>query len=139
MKLIDEIQQEIISDFNLFSDWTQKYEYLIDLGKELKVLDAKYKTEENLIKGCQSNVWLIAKKEKNNIAFTADSDAIMTKGIIALLIKILSNQTAKDITNCDLFFIKKIGLSEHLSATRANGLLSMIKQMKLYAYGLENK
>ena len=139
MRLIDEIQQEIISDFNLFSDWTQKYEYLIDLGKELKVLDAKYKTEENLIKGCQSNVWLIAKKEKNNIAFTADSDAIMTKGIIALLIKILSNQTAKDITNCDLFFIKKIGLSEHLSATRANGLLSMIKQMKLYAYGLENK
>ena len=139
MKLIDEIQQEIISDFNLFSDWTQKYEYLIDLGKELKVLDAKHKTEENLIKGCQSNVWLIAKKEKNSIVFTADSDAIMTKGIIALLIKILSNQTQKDITNCDLFFIKKIGLSEHLSATRANGLLSMIKQMKLYAYGLENK
>ena len=139
MKLIDEIQQEIISDFNLFSDWTQKYEYLIDLGKELKVLDAKHKTEENLIKGCQSNVWLIAKKEKNSIVFTADSDAIMTKGIIALLIKILSNQTTKDITNCDLFFIKKIGLSEHLSATRANGLLSMIKQMKLYAYGLENK
>jgi len=139
MKLIDEIQQEIVSDFNLFSDWTQKYEYLIDLGKELKVLDAKHKTEENLIKGCQSNVWLIAKKEKNSIVFTADSDAIMTKGIIALLIKILSNQTPKDITNCDLFFIKKIGLSEHLSATRANGLLSMIKQMKLYAYGLENK
>ena len=139
MASIKEIQNDIIEEFNMFEDWMEKYEYIIELGKTLPLINVQYKTEEHIIKGCQSQVWLHADFQNENVIYTADSDAIMTKGIIALLIKILSNQTPKDITNCDLFFIKKIGLSEHLSATRANGLLSMIKQMKLYAYGLENK
>ena len=137
MQTIEEIQEEILSDFDMFEDWIQKYEYLIDLGKDLPAIDEKYKTEENLIKGCQSRVWLHAEENSGNIIFSADSDAIMTKGIVALLIRLLSGQSANDIAHADLDFINKIGLKEQLSATRANGLLSMIKQMKLYAIALD--
>ena len=137
MQTIKEIQEEILDDFNMFDDWMQKYEYLIDLGKELPSIDEKYRVEENLIKGCQSRVWLHAEENKGNIVFSADSDAIMTKGIVALLIRVLSGQNANDIAHADLDFINKIGLKEQLSATRANGLLSMIKQMKLYAIAID--
>ena len=138
MQTITEIQEEILKTFNIFDNWEQKYEYLIDLGKDLAVIDEIHKTDDNLIKGCQSRVWLYAKEENDKIFFSADSDAIMTKGIIALLIRVLSGQSAADIVNADLNFIKKIGLKEQLSATRANGLVSMIKQMKLYAVALNN-
>ena len=137
MQTIKEIQEEILEDFNMFDDWMQKYEYLIDLGKDLPSIDEKYRVEENLIKGCQSRVWLHAEENNGNIIFSADSDAIMTKGIVALLIRVLSGQNANDIANADLDFINKIGLKEQLSATRANGLLSMIKQMKLYAIAID--
>ena len=137
MQTIKEIQEEILEDFNMFDDWMQKYEYLIDLGKDLPSIDEKYKVEENLIKGCQSRVWLHAEENSGNIVFSADSDAIMTKGIVALLIRVLSGQNANDIAHADLDFIYKIGLKEQLSATRANGLLSMIKQMKLYAIAID--
>ena len=133
METIKEIQTEIIEDFEMFDDWMQKYEFLIDLGKELPALDAKHKTEDNLIKGCQSRVWLHAEKQDGKIIYTADSDAIMTKGIIAILIRVLSEQKAVEIVSADLSFIDTIGLKEQLSATRANGLVSMIKKMKLYA------
>ena len=136
MQTIKEIQEEILEDFDMFEDWMQKYEYLIDLGKDLTSIEEEHKIEDNLIKGCQSRVWLHAELKKGNIIFSADSDAIMTKGIIALLIRVLSGQSANDIANADLDFINKIGLKEQLSATRANGLLSMIKQMKLYAIAL---
>ena len=136
MQTIKEIQEEILEDFDMFEDWMQKYEYLIDLGKDLTSIEEEHKIEDNLIKGCQSRVWLHAEVKKGNIIFSADSDAIMTKGIIALLIRVLSGQSANDIANADLDFINKIGLKEQLSATRANGLLSMIKQMKLYAIAL---
>jgi len=136
MQSIKEIQKEILEEFEMFEDWMQKYEYLIDLGKDLPSIDAKYKLEENLITGCQSRVWLYAEKKNKKIIFSADSDAIMTKGIVALLIRVLSNQNGNDIANANLDFINKIGLKEHLSATRANGLLSMIKQMKFYAIAL---
>ncbi|KRO62781.1 MAG: Fe-S metabolism protein SufE, partial [Cryomorphaceae bacterium BACL11 MAG-121015-bin20] len=131
MNTIKEIQEEIIGEFNMFDDWMQKYEYLIDLGKELPVIDAKYKTDDNIIKGCQSRVWLHAEKKNEKIIYTADSDAIMTKGIIAILIRVLSNQNPSEITKADLIFIDEIGLKEQLSPTRANGLVSMIKQMKI--------
>tara|TARA_B100000161_G_scaffold96415_1_gene68079 strand:+ start:967 stop:1383 length:417 start_codon:yes stop_codon:yes gene_type:complete len=137
MQTIKEIQEEILEDFNMFDDWMQKYEYLIDLGKDLPSIDEKYRVEENLIKGCQSRVWLHAEENNGNIVFSADSDAIMTKGIVALLIRVLSGQNANDIAHADLDFINKIGLKEQLSATRANGLLSMIKQMKLYAIAID--
>ena len=137
MQTIKEIQEEILEDFNMFDDWMQKYEYLIDLGKDLPSIDEKYRVEENLIKGCQSRVWLHAEENNGNIVFFADSDAIMTKGIVALLIRVLSGQNANDIAHADLDFINKIGLKEQLSATRANGLLSMIKQMKLYAIAID--
>ena len=136
MKSIKEIEEEILEEFNMYEDWMQKYEYLIDLGKDLFPIDEKHKAKENLIKGCQSRVWLHAEKNNNKILFYADSDAIMTKGIIALLIRVLSGQNGADIANENLNFITKIGLKEHLSATRANGLTSMIKQMKLYAIAL---
>lgn len=136
MQSIKEIQKEILEEFEMFEDWIQKYEYLIDLGKDLPSIDAKYKLEENLITGCQSRVWLYAEKKNEKIIFSAESDAIMTKGIVALLIRVLSNQNGNDIANANLDFINKIGLKEHLSATRANGLLSMIKQMKFYAIAL---
>ncbi len=130
---IAEKEQEIIDEFALFTDWTEKYEYLIDLGKDLPLIDAKHKTPENLIKGCQSQVWLHADKEGDKVVFTADSDAIITKGIVGLLVRVLSNETPTDIINTPMDFIDKIGLKEHLSQTRANGLVSMVKQMKLYA------
>ena len=136
MSSIIEIQEEILDEFNMFEDWFQKYEYLIDLGKDLASINEKYKIEENLIRGCQSKVWLHADEKDGKIIFSADSDAIMTKGIIALLIRVFSNQHASEIVSSDLYFINKIGLTEQLSVTRANGLLSMIKQMKLYAVAL---
>ena len=139
MGTIKDIQAGIIEDFEMFDDWMQKYEYLIDLGKELTPIEEKYKIEDNLIKGCQSRVWLHAEKQDEIIIYTADSDAIMTKGIIAILISVLSNQKAAEIVSADLSFIDAIGLKEQLSATRANGLVSMIKKMKLYALALNNK
>ena len=133
METIKDIQEGIIEEFEIFDDWMQKYEYLIDLGKELAPIDKKYKTEDNLIKGCQSRVWLHAEYTDGRIIYTADSDAIMTKGIVAILINVLSGQTPSEISTAKLDFINEIGLKEHLSPTRANGLISMIKQMKLYA------
>mgnify|MGYP006115882085 FL=1 len=139
METIKEIQTEIIEEFEMFDDWMQKYEYLIDLGKELAPIEEQYKTEDNLIKGCQSRVWLHAQQQDGKINYTADSDAIMTKGIIAILIRVLSGQKAEEIVSADLSFIDNIGLKEQLSATRANGLVSMIKKIKLYALALENR
>jgi len=138
MKSIDIIQNEIIDDFNMFDDWMQKYEYLIELGKDLPLLNSSYKIEDNLIKGCQSQVWLHAEKKNDTIIFTADSDAIMTKGIIALLIRVLSHHSPQEIAESKLNFIAEIGITDQLSPTRANGLVSMIKQMKIYAVALNN-
>tara|TARA_B110000444_G_C18814544_1_gene584426 strand:- start:1073 stop:1501 length:429 start_codon:yes stop_codon:yes gene_type:complete len=139
MKSITEIQEKIIDDFNMFEDWMQKYEYLIELGKELPVLEKKNKKDENLIKGCQSRVWLHAEKVDDKIKYSADSDAIMTKGIIALLVGVLSNQEPSEIMKAKLSFIDEIGIKDQLSLTRANGLVSMIKQMKIYALALNNE
>lgn len=131
---IEEKQQEIISEFSMFSDWMQKYEYIIDLGKDLPLIQEQYKTEENLIKGCQSRVWLHAELDNNGrLDLSADSDAIITKGLIALVIQVLNNEMPADATKADLHFVKDIGLSEHLSPTRSNGLASMIQQIKNYA------
>ena len=135
-KEINEIQDEIIEEFEMFDDWMQKYELIIDLGKDLSGLDEKEKVEANIIKGCQSKVWLSAKMTNGKIVFTADSDAIMTKGIIALLIRALSGQDPKNIARSNLYFIDKIGLKNHLSITRSNGLEAMIKKMKIYAIAL---
>tara|TARA_B100000767_G_C19543767_1_gene441898 strand:- start:210 stop:626 length:417 start_codon:yes stop_codon:yes gene_type:complete len=134
---ISKIEQEIIEEFGLFDNWIDKYDYLIDLGKSLPRIDESEKTLENIITGCQSQVWLNAKKLDNTIVFTADSDAIMTKGIIAILIRVLSHQKPNDIINAKLDFIKAIGLNEQLSQTRANGLTSMIKKIKIYALALK--
>ena len=134
-----DIQQEIIEEFELFDDWMQKYEYLIDLGKSLPMIDDQYKTEEYIVKGCQSQVWLHAALQDNKVIYTADSDAILTKGMIALLIRVLSNQTTDAIVNTSMDFIDTIGLKEHLSPTRSNGLLAMIKQMKYYAIAFSAK
>ncbi|MEZ4858972.1 MAG: SufE family protein [Flavobacteriaceae bacterium] len=131
------IQEDLIDEFSLFDDWMDKYEHLIELGKSLPIIDPSLKTEDRLIKGCQSKVWLNAKLIDNNVVFTADSDAIITKGIIAVLIKVFSNQTPQEIIKAETVFIDKIGLKEHLSPTRANGLVSMIKQMKLYALAFQ--
>ena len=139
MEEIKKIQDEIIGEFEMFNDWVEKYEYLIDVGKTLAPINKKHKTSENIIKGCQSRVWLHVEKKKEKIIYTADSDAIITKGIIALLIRVLSNQNPKDIANADLDFINKVGLKDHLSAARANGMLSMLKQMKLYAIAFNSK
>jgi Fe-S metabolism associated domain protein len=136
---ISQIQEEIIADFSMFEDWESKYEYMIDLGKNLPMIDPKYKTEQYLIKGCQSQVWLHADLEQDKVIFTADSDAIITKGIVAILINVFSGQKAIDILEANLDFIDKIGLKEHLSPTRANGLVSMIEQIKLYAKALTLK
>ncbi len=134
MKAIEENIAEIESDFSMFDQWVDKYAYLIDLGKSLPLIDAKYKDEDHLIRGCQSQVWLAARlNDQGRIEFTADSDAIITKGIISLLVRVLSGQTPQDIVQADLSFIDRIGLSSHLSPTRANGLSEMIRQMKLYA------
>jgi len=138
MSTIQKIQADIVEDFGMFDDWMQKYEYLIDLGKDLAPIKEQYKTEDNLIKGCQSRVWLHAEHTEGKIIFTADSDAIMTKGIVAILINVLSNQAPKDIATAKLDFINEIGLKDQLSPTRANGLVSMIKKMKLYAIAFNN-
>lgn len=130
---ISEIQEEIIDEFSMFDDWMQRYEYMISLGKSLPLIDEKYKTDDYLIKGCQSKVWVHAALEGDNLIFKADSDAIITKGIIAILIRVFSHQKPEDIMEADTSFIDEIGLKEHLSPTRANGLVSMIKQIKLYA------
>lgn len=130
---ISEIENEIIDEFSMFDDWMEKYEHIIELGKELPLISDQYKTEGNLIKGCQSRVWLHAENQGGIVSYFADSDAIITKGIIALLIRVLNNQNAKEIIEAKLEFIDEIGLKEHLSPTRSNGLLSMVKQMKVYA------
>mgnify|MGYP001627179673 CR=1 FL=1 len=139
MMSIPEIENEIVDEFSLFEDWMQRYEYIIELGKSLPLIEDKYKTEDNIIKGCQSKVWLHGEEHEGKIVFTADSDAILTKGIIALLIRVFSNQKAADILKANTDFIDEIGLKEHLSPTRANGLISMIKQIKMYALAFEAK
>ena len=136
---IKEIQEEIIDEFSMFEDWMERYEYIIELGKSLPLIKDCYKIEENLIVGCQSKVWLHSEIEDGKIKFTADSDAILTKGIVAILLRVFNNQKPKDILEAELFFIDKIGLKEHLSPTRANGLVSMIKQIKLYALAFHSK
>ena len=130
---IKEIQEEIVEEFSMFDDWMERYEYIIELGKNLPLIKEEFKTENNLIKGCQSKVWLQGEQKDDKIIFTADSDAILTKGIIAILIRVFSNQSAKDILDADMSFIDEIGLKELLSPTRANGLVSMIKNIKMYA------
>ena len=136
---IETIKSDIISEFSLFEDWMEKYEYIIELGKSIPLIDPKFKTDDNLIKGCQSKVWMHAEIKNNNVLFYADSDAIITKGIIAILIRVFSNQEPKNILESDTKFIDQIGLKEHLSPTRANGLVSMIKQIKIYALAFKNK
>ena len=139
MTSIETIKRDIISEFSLFEDWMEKYEYIIELGKSIPLIDPKFKVDDNLIRGCQSKVWIHAELKNNNILFYADSDAIITKGIIAILIRVFSNQEPKNILESDTKFIDKIGLKEHLSPTRANGLVSMIKQIKIYALAFKNK
>jgi cysteine desulfuration protein SufE len=130
---IKEIQEEIIDEFDLFEDWMERYEHLIELGKSLPMIDAQYKVDQNIIKGCQSKVWLHSELQGDKIQYTADSDAILTKGLVALLLRVFTDQTPQDILAADTHFIDEIGLKEHLSPTRANGLVSMLKQIKLYA------
>lgn len=139
MKTINELQDEVIGEFSDFDDWMDKYQLLIDLGNEQEPLDEKYKTEQNLIDGCQSRVWLQADLVDGKIVFQAESDALIVKGIIALLIKVLSGHTPDEILNSDLYFIDKIGLKEHLSPTRSNGLLAMVKQIRMYALAFKAK
>ncbi|RZJ30744.1 MAG: SufE family protein [Flavobacterium sp.] len=138
---IAEIQAEIIDEFSMFETWDERFQYVIDLGKSLPLIDQRFKTDDNTIKGCQSKVWLHADEDHGKIMFTADSDAIITKGIIAILIRVFSGQSPADILAADMSFIDEIGLKEHLSPTRANGLVSMIKQIKMYAlvYGSKEK
>lgn len=139
MSTIKDIQADIVDEFSMFDDWMERYEYMIELGKSLPIIDEKYKIEENLIKGCQSKVWVHAEMKDDKIIFTADSDAIITKGIVAILIRAFSNQHPKDIIEADTQFIDDIGLKEHLSPTRANGLVSMIKQLKMYAIAYQTQ
>ena len=141
MKSINELQDEVIEEFSGFDDWMDRYQMLIDLGNELEPLDEKYKTESNLIDGCQSRVWLQADYHDGVIDFQAESDALIVKGIVALLIRVLSGHTPKEILDADLYFIDRIGLHDHLSPTRSNGLLAMVKQMRMYAvaFGMKNK
>ncbi len=136
---ITDIQNEIIEEFSMFEDWEERYQYMIDLGKDLPMIKEAYKTDSNIIKGCQSKVWVHAELKDDKIEFTADSDAIITKGIIAILIRSFSNQHPKDIIDANTDFIDQIGLKEHLSPTRANGLVSMIKQLKLYAIAYQTQ
>ena len=139
MNSIEAIQDEIIEEFSLFEDWMQRYEYMIELGKSLPLIDQVYKTDSYVIKGCQSKVWVHAALEKEKLKFTADSEAIITKGIIAILIRVFSDQSPKAILEANTDFIDKIGLKEHLSPTRANGLVSMIKQIKMYAVAFQTQ
>ena len=139
MKTINELQDEVIEEFSDFNDWMDKYQLLIDLGNEQEPLDEKYKTEQNLIDGCQSRVWLQADLVDGKVIFQAESDALIVKGIITLLIKVVSGHTPDEILDSDLYFIEKIGLKEHLSPTRSNGLLAMVKQMRMYALAFKAK
>jgi len=136
---INEIQDEIIDEFSLFEDWTDKYEYIIDIGKKLPLMEEIFKNEENIIKGCQSRVWLYAELIEGNINFKGDSDAVTVKGLIALLIRVLSGFSPSEIANANVYFIEKIGMAQHLAQTRANGLFSMLKQMKLYALAFSGR
>lgn len=136
---IKEIQDEIVDEFSMFDDWMERYEYIIELGKKLPLIKEEFKTDNNIIKGCQSKVWLQGEQKAETIIFTADSDAILTKGIIALLIRTFSNQKAEAILDAKMDFIDEIGLKEHLSPTRANGLVSMIKQIKMYALAFHSQ
>jgi cysteine desulfuration protein SufE len=136
---IEEIQNEIIDEFSMFEDWEERYQYMIDLGKDLPLIEEDFKTEANIIKGCQSKVWVHATLNEDKIEFTADSDAIITKGIIAILIRVFSNQPPQAIIDADTSFIDQIGLKEHLSPTRANGLVSMVKQLKMYAIAYQTQ
>lgn len=136
---IQQIQDEIVDEFSIFEDWMQRYEYMIELGKSLPLIKEQYKTDDNIIKGCQSRVWVHAELEGDNLVFTADSDAIITKGIIAILIRTFSHQKPQDIIDANTTYIDEIGLKEHLSPTRANGLVSMIKQLKLYAVAYQTQ
>lgn len=136
---INEAQDEVVEEFQDFDDWMDKYQMLIDLGNDLEELDSKYKTDQNLIDGCQSRVWLQCDYKDGKLVFTADSDALIVKGIIALLIQVLSGHTPKEILDADLYFIDKIGLKDHLSPTRSNGLLAMVKQMRMYALAFSSK
>lgn len=138
-KTIQEIQEEIVDEFAMFEDWMQRYEYMIELGKALPLIEEKYKIEENLIKGCQSKVWVHAELKDDKLVFTADSDAIITKGIVAILIRAFSNHHPSKIIEADTKFIDDIGLKEHLSPTRANGLVSMVKQLKMYAVAYQTQ
>jgi len=136
---LNEVQDRIIDDFSVFDDWMDKYQQLIELGKDLPPIDEKKRTESYLIKGCQSKVWLDAELKEGKIFFTADSDAIITKGIVALLIQVLNERTPKEILDAELYFIDRIGLKENLSPTRSNGLVSMVKQMRLFALAYQTK
>jgi cysteine desulfuration protein SufE len=136
---INEIQDELIDEFSLFGDWMEKYEYIIQLGKELPLIKEEYKKEENLIRGCQAKVWLHADFQDGRVHFTADSDAIITKGLVSMVVRVLSGHTPEEIVKSELYFVDQIGLREHLSVTRSNGLLSMIKQMKIYALALQTR
>lgn len=139
MNSIKEAQDEIVGEFSMFDDWMQRYEYIIDLGKSLPLIPEQYKTEDNIIKGCQSKVWLHAEEDQGTVKFTADSDAILTKGIIAILLRVFSGHSPREILDADTDFINEIGLKEHLSPTRANGLVSMIKQIKMYALAFSSR
>ncbi|MGR7812648.1 SufE family protein [Lacinutrix undariae] len=136
---IEDIQNEIIDEFSMFEDWEERYQYMIDLGKSLPLIDEEFKTESNIIKGCQSKVWVHAVLNDNKVVFTADSDAIITKGIIAILIRAFSNQEPSEIIKANTDFIDEIGLKEHLSPTRANGLVSMVKEIKMYAIAYQTQ
>jgi cysteine desulfuration protein SufE len=139
MATINEIQDQIIEDFDLFDEWDEKYAYIIDLGKKLPGIDLKYKVEENIIKGCQSLVWMTSNYKDGKVYFEGESDAIIVKGLVALLLKVLSGQPAEDIAKSDMYFIHKIGMEQHLSMTRSNGLASMVKQMKMHAIAYQSK
>ena len=139
MATINEIQDEIISEFSDFDDWMDRYAYIIDLGNEVPALDEQHKTPDNIIEGCQSRVWLVARYADGLIHFEADSDAIIVKGIISLLMRVLSGHSPKEILDSELYFVDRIGLSEHLSPTRSNGLVAMIKQMRVYALAYQAK
>jgi cysteine desulfuration protein SufE len=136
---IQQIQEEIVDEFSMFDDWMERYEYIIELGKSLPLINEDFKTEENIIKGCQSKVWVHGEENDGKVVFTSDSDAVLTKGIIAILIRVFSNQTPQAILDANTDFIDEIGLKEHLSPTRANGLVSMIKKIKMYALAFQAK
>jgi len=139
MATINEIQDQIIENFGLFDEWDEKYAYIIDLGKKLQAIDPKYKIEENIIKGCQSLVWMTSQYKDDKVYFEGESDAIIVKGLVALLLNVLSGQPADEIAKSDLYFIHKIGMEQHLSMTRSNGLASMVKQMKMHAIAYQSK